>query len=308
MNNYSVSVVMSIYNEPLHFVINSVNSLLNQTFQNLELIIIMDNPERTDIIKYINDLSKRNSSIKFFVNEENRGLVYSLNKALKFATGEFIARMDADDYSVESRIERELNYLITNNLDLVGCNMINMDYDNNLSKSVVRYPESHKSHLKQLKNRSTIPHPTWLGRKKVFDRLNGYRDIEACEDYDFIIRLVSFNFKVGVLQEPLLYYRINPYGISHSKRAFQKISFYYLCNNYKKKIIPTVEEYNGYMKSTNGKDNIRKYDEYLSIYKKYKSETRFINKILNGIKIFVLSKYGRKALLNYCKEYYFKMS
>lgn len=308
MNNYSVSVVMSIYNEPLHFVINSVNSLLNQTFQNLELIIIIDNPERTDIIKYINDLSKRNSSIKFFVNEENRGLVYSLNKALKFATGEFIARMDADDYSAETRIEKELDYLIANNLDLVGCNIVNMDDNDNLSKHITRYPEKHEDHLKQLKFRSTIPHPTWLGRKKVFDRLNGYRDIEACEDYDFIIRLVSFNFKVGVLQEPLLYYRINPYGISHSKRAFQKISFYYLCNNYKKKIIPTVEEYNGYMKSTNGKDNIRKYDEYLSIYKKYKSETRFINKILNGIKIFVLSKYGRKALLNYCKEYYFKMS
>lgn len=305
MNNYSVSVVMSIYNEPLHFVINSVNSLLNQTFQNLELIIIMDNPERTDIIKYINDLSKRNSSIKFFVNEENRGLVYSLNKALKFATGEFIARMDADDYSAETRIEKELDYLIANNLDLVGCNIVNMDDNDNLSKHITRYPEKHEDHIKQLKFRSTIPHPTWLGRKEVFERLNGYRDIEACEDYDFIIRLVSLNFKVGVLQEPLFHYRINPYSISNSKRAFQKVSFNYLCSNYKKNNIPSIEEYNNYMNGKNGLEDINKYNEYLTLYRNFKSENRFINKILIGTKIFVLSKFGRQALLNYCKEYYY---
>lgn len=303
MNNYVISVIMSIYNEPLCFVQKSVSSILNQTYTNIELIIILDNPDRYDIANYINELSLEYSFIKFFVNDENKGLVYSLNKALKLATGEFVARMDADDYSVESRIEKELNYLIANNLDLVGCNMINMDYDDNLSEYITRYPEKHKTHLKQLKFRSTIPHPTWLGRKRVFESLNGYREIEACEDYDFIIRLVSSNFKVGVLQEPLFYYRINPYSISNSKRAFQKISFKYLCYNYKKNIVSSIEEYNSYMNSKIGKDNIKKYNEYLIMYRKFKSETGFINKILSGTKIFVLSKFGRQALLNYCKEY-----
>ena len=296
---------MSVYNEPVTYVIKSINSILSQTYQNFELIIILDNPKRIDIVKYINELSKKNRSIKLSVNTENRGLVYSLNKALEYATGEFIARMDADDYSVETRIEKELDYLIANNLDLVGCNIVNMDNNDNLSKNITRYPEKHEDHLKQLNFRSTIPHPTWLGRKEVFKCLNGYRDIEACEDYDFLIRLVSLNFKVGVLQEPLFHYRINPNSISNSKRAFQKVSFNYLCSNYKKNIVPTIEEYNDYMTSKKGEEDIKKYNEYLTLYRKFKSKNRLINKILIGTKIFVLSKYGRQSFLNYCKEYYY---
>jgi len=296
---------MSVYNGPVTYVIKSINSILSQTYQNFELIIILDNPKRIDIVKYINELSKKNRSIKLSVNTENRGLVYSLNKALEYATGEFIARMDADDYSVETRIEKELDYLIANNLDLVGCNIVNMDNNDNLSKNITRYPEKHEDHLKQLNFRSTIPHPTWLGRKEVFKCLNGYRDIEACEDYDFLIRLVSLNFKVGVLQEPLFHYRINPNSISNSKRAFQKVSFNYLCSNYKKNIVPTIEEYNDYMTSKKGEEDIKKYNEYLTLYRKFKSKNRLINKILIGTKIFVLSKYGRQSFLNYCKEYYY---
>lgn len=124
-----ISIIMSVYNETDSVLALSVDSILSQSYSNFEFIIVDDNPNNTQI----RDFLKRQSDPRIvrIYNKENRGLVYSLNKALKVAKGSIIARMDADDISEKDRIEKEYRYLKNHNLDLVGTWIHLIDSQNN---------------------------------------------------------------------------------------------------------------------------------------------------------------------------------
>lgn len=227
-----ISVLMSVYNEPLDYLKQSVQSILNQSYQNFEYIIILDNPLREDFIAFLEELS--DDRIKFFVNEQNIGLSKSLNFAIKQASGSFFARMDADDLATQDRLEKQLAYLVDNKLDLCSSLLITIDMQ---GKVINRTSEVHYSseQINQLLNfRSPMAHPTWFGRRQVFLDLGGYRDFHACEDYDFLLRGKEKNIKLGVVPEFLLYYRLNESSISNSNLYKQYLSTKFLKENRKK--------------------------------------------------------------------------
>ena len=92
-----VSVVMSVYNTDERYLRGSIESILAQTYQYFEFIIVLDHP--TDgLDQIVKEYESRDSRIVVLVNEQNLGLTKSLNIALGRARGEYIARMDADDY------------------------------------------------------------------------------------------------------------------------------------------------------------------------------------------------------------------
>src|SRR5699024_8677554 len=90
MEKEKISVIMSVYNEKERELKAAIDSILGQTYQNLEFIIILDNPLNKELQIVIEDYVQKDSRIRFFINEQNMGLVRSLNKALKYATGGFI--------------------------------------------------------------------------------------------------------------------------------------------------------------------------------------------------------------------------
>ena len=92
-----ISVVMSTYKEPIEYIEQSINSILNQTYRDIEFVIIVDNPDNAEHIEYIQNRMSGDSRIKLSINEKNCGLTESLNRAIALARGTFIARMDADD-------------------------------------------------------------------------------------------------------------------------------------------------------------------------------------------------------------------
>ena len=99
----AISVVMSVYNEPVDWIRQSIDSILNQTFRYFEFIIINDNPEGISQKKMLKDFAAKDNRIKIIENEENKGLTKSLNIGISKATGKYIARMDADDISMPDR-------------------------------------------------------------------------------------------------------------------------------------------------------------------------------------------------------------
>ena len=100
-----ISVILSTYNEPCDMIVKSIDSILNQTYRTFELILINDNPAREELDILLNKYEKSDSRIIYNKNTENEGLVYCLNKAVGLATGDYIARMDADDISRPDRLE-----------------------------------------------------------------------------------------------------------------------------------------------------------------------------------------------------------
>lgn len=106
-----ISVVMSVYKEPVEWMRQSIDSILNQTYTDFEFIIINDKPDREENVQLLNEYANRDNRIRIITNEENIGLTKSLNKGISIAQGEYIARMDADDISMPERFEKQISYL-----------------------------------------------------------------------------------------------------------------------------------------------------------------------------------------------------
>ena len=115
-----ISVIMSCYKEPMSILKQAVESILIQTYKDFEFIVIVDNPSNREIIGYLKNVSLVDRRVKMYVNKNNMGLVASLNKAICISRGKYIARMDADDISISTRLFDQLLYLEHNNLDFIG--------------------------------------------------------------------------------------------------------------------------------------------------------------------------------------------
>lgn len=106
-----VSVLMCVYNESSKFIRESVESVLEQTYNNFEFIIVCDNPENDHVVSLLKDYKQKDSRIILIINDTNIGLTRSLNVGLKQCQGKYIIRMDADDVSVHFRIEKQVRYM-----------------------------------------------------------------------------------------------------------------------------------------------------------------------------------------------------
>lgn len=270
-----ISVIMSVFNETEYQLEKSISSILNQTYKDIELIIINDNPKEDRIVKYLSSIN--DDRVKVYSNDVNRGLVYSLNKAIYIAKGEYIARMDADDISDPNRLSKQL-YLIENKqLDLVGGQIKLIDESDNIFGEI-RFPTEDFTIKKQLAQKGTrIPHPTWLGKKEVFLKLK-YREIKFCEDYDFLLRASHMGIKMGNVHDFILMYRVRSSGISAMNKAEQLITRRYLSSIRDRISTVNIRTISDYLISDIYQKKIQNYEKYENYKKSFRN-----GHILKGI-------------------------
>lgn len=123
---------------------NPFFSMLNQSWKNMEIIIIIDNPENIEARDFLYGIAGKYDKVHVYQNEENKGLPYCLNKGISLAKGKYLARMDADDISLPSRIEEEMAYLNNGNYDIVFSNRIDIDENNNVIREKRIIPQEQK--------------------------------------------------------------------------------------------------------------------------------------------------------------------
>ena len=209
-----ISIIMSVYNEELDWIKQSTLSILNQDTNDFEFLVVIDNPERHDIIEWFKSIT--DYRLSYFVNNQNMGLIYSLNFLINKSSGDFIARMDADDIACPNRLSYQLNYLKENNLDLIGSNVTIID-----AHSEIMY-KSNKiidpNYIDKILQIGTVPliHPTYLGKAHVFKQCLYNPDALYAEDMEFIAHARSMNYKIGNSPDFLLQYRFNELGITKS--------------------------------------------------------------------------------------------
>jgi len=200
-----VSVIMPAYNAE-KFAEKAIQSILNQTLKNFELIIINDaSSDKT--LSIIKKFQKNDSRIKIITNNKNLQIASSLNIGIKHARSNFIARMDIDDFSYPDRLLQQYNLLKSNEkVAVVGTDMIIVDrQDKEISKR--EYPtESHE--LKKLMFRySPFGHPTVMMRKDIFHNVGGYNETKVpCEDIDLWFK-IGKDFEFASIGKALLRYR-----------------------------------------------------------------------------------------------------
>lgn len=223
---------MSAYRENLDVFEKAANSVLAQLEQGSELILVLDDPDNSELASWVDSNLASMSNVIILKNEKNLGLAQSLNRAIDHASGDYIARMDADDISLPGRFEMQLAYLLEHDYDLVGSRVKVIDAKGTFLYETPQSPPSPDKVNKALRWNNCLAHPTWFGRREVFAQK--YREIPLCEDYDFQIRAVLSGFKLGNCDAATLSYRLSDEGLSRSSLYQQYLYQKILTREYKK--------------------------------------------------------------------------
>ena len=206
-----ISILMASHNANVDYFKKCIDSILNQTYQDFELVIVDDGSD-VPVKSILQELQYNDDRIKLYRTEINLGLPKALNYGLSKCSGDYIARMDDDDIMNPKRIEMQLEFL-ENNIEFSGCftwfDRITSD------GKYVKTEEIHvpsKLFLKTLISKGNIfCHSTVFVKKKVIDMIGGYdENLRYAQDCDLYIRILE-NEKMGMINESLLEFRINNY-------------------------------------------------------------------------------------------------
>lgn len=300
------SVIMATYKESIECLKQSIESIINQTYNDFEFIIILDNPDNKEHIAFINDYVCKDERIKFYINDKNMGLTNTLNRGLELAEGKYICRMDADDISELYRMEHQKKYLEENDFDLIGGISQMIDEDGNTIYSIKKVPTDFKKIKKCIKYNQVISHPTWFGKKEVFDKLNGYRNMPLCEDYDFTLRAILQGFKISNVNECVLKYRMTKDSISRSNLFEQYLFARYITRQYSEGKVSEVEEAKAYVKKNLSDKNAKHYLKGNARFNNALNnleEKQYIQFIANGIALLFTSKYYLDKIFRFVMVY-----
>ncbi|MBQ8997537.1 MAG: glycosyltransferase [Clostridium sp.] len=211
----NISVLMCVYNCE-DYIEKSIKSIVNQTYKNFELIIINDGSTDSTVEKI---KAFKDERIKIYDNDGNKGLPYSRDRALRLATGEYIAIMDADDIAAKKRFEYQVKFLENNkDIAVVASNMI--EFSNRMIKRFRVYYEDYEKTKIFLMYKNCIPNSAAMIRKEFIDTNNiKYRkEYFVLQDYAFWADCSKYG-KIAVLNRFLLFYRTEHNNItSRSKK------------------------------------------------------------------------------------------
>lgn len=304
-----ISVLMTTYNEEIRWLEESVNSLLNQTYRDFEIIIVVDNKENLEVIQCLRLFEKKYDFIKVIINEENIGLALSLNKAFEASSGQYIARMDADDISSLDRFEKQMKILETNReIDLVtsNCRYINETSKKFGEQNLVKMSDERIKSSLEIMN--FLIHPSWLMRRSTFVQLNGYRNFECSQDYDFLLRMVSHNLKIYLINEFLVDYRVRENSISISKGLKQFIIAEYIKKMYQErkkrnKVSDSFSEKNlkEFINRHYNEKSSQQFNKAKVIFDRARNENKLHLKMYYILKCHLSSKYSRKLIVDALK-------
>ena len=265
MNNELVSIVIPSYNHE-KFINDSIDGILNQTYENIELIVADDQSVDSTfevLMSRKQDLYNKCKNVVIYKNESNLGISKSLNRAISKSAGKYIKVIASDDILCKDGIEKLVNYRYKiNETCFIHTSeyfiSVNDDYDsitkntNSINKSAhCKYVDNCYQNL--LKHGCFILAPTTFYDKEIFVKLGGYDEKICVEDFPFYIK-VSKHYPIYFLDEETVFYRLVNTNKKSDNRINQLIDCYsYVLDNYSddmdklsrnKYIFRSIEMYN----------------------------------------------------------------
>ena len=209
-----ITVIMPYYKK-IDYVRHAINSVLNQTYQNYELLIIYDDTDRRDLDKLRNIIND-NKKIKIIENYKNLGAGYSRNIGIKNSNGTIISFIDADDEWHPKKIENQLNFINKHNYDFIFC-----AYQKKIKNKIIKviYKNDHISYNNLLFS-CDIGLSTVMIRKKIIDE-NLFPNLRTQEDFAAWLKITKKNYLSYNLRENLVTWNYTTNSLSSN--FFQKI-------------------------------------------------------------------------------------
>ncbi|MFQ5825385.1 MAG: glycosyltransferase family 2 protein [bacterium] len=207
-----VSVILPVYNEETR-VATAIMSILNQTYTDFEFLIINDcSQDNTETVIR----SFRDKRIHLINNENNLGVIRSSNKGIFSAVGKYIARIDADDFSLPTRLEKQVHFLDQNpEVAVLGTAVYHND--NMRNEKFIRIPPQKDRHIKyEMVKYVPLEHSSVMVRAKVLQDFGGYdENYGAVEDLELWTR-IGKKYQFANLSEPLVVRNIRPNSYWHT--------------------------------------------------------------------------------------------
>lgn len=214
MYNKKISVIIPSYNHS-KFLKKAIDSVLNQSYKDFELIIL-DDCSTDNSVKIIN--SYQDKRIKKYFNEKNSGAVNTLNQLINMATGEYIALLNSDDYWDEKKLEIQIEYL-ENNPSVAACftwtDFVDEHNKGIFDSEIVPLDLFQKGNLTQSEwlkflfdNGNCLCHPSVMIRSKIYNEIGMYKNIfRQLPDFEFWIRLIK-KYNIHIIEQNLTHFRI----------------------------------------------------------------------------------------------------
>lgn len=221
-----ISVIMSVYKEPLEWIKESINSILDQTFRDFEFIIVDDNPEDDRLLETLKEYEKKDGRICIIINKSNIGLTKSLNLALKRVQGEFIARMDADDISCQNRFQIQYSYMVSHpEVDVCGAFYKTVGDVSFLSSKIGKMP-IYDTDIKDLMLfNNPMVHPVSFYKTSIKGEKVFYDDkISKAQDYQLWFELALRGAVFANIDRVLIKYRKSCDQISRKNSGAQIVT------------------------------------------------------------------------------------
>lgn len=196
-----VSIVLPVFNSE-KYITECLESIVSQTYQNWELLIIDDgSTDNSDKIISACILNVKNPVQ--YIKLSHHGLPYCLNYAITKANGKYIARIDADDVMLPTRLEKQVLYLEKHaSIDILGTNAYEINEKGEIFSIIIK-PQDHVNIKAAFSYDCPILHPSVMMRKEIFKQYHYNEIYPSPEDYELWVRLINI-VKFDNLQEPLI--------------------------------------------------------------------------------------------------------
>ena len=219
-----VSVIIPTFNSK-KFIRECIDSVLNQTYKNIEIIVV-DDGSNDNTEDYVRNYFKLNNF--FYFKKNNGGPASARNFGIKTTKGDFICFLDADDVWLPDKIKVQLDFLIKENMDFCYTRRSDFLSEDGVNNSRVNFFKAYSgSVLRKLFWNNFITNSSVMMSRKVVEKCGFLKEdkyLFAIEDYEYWLRVAS-KFKIYFIDKPLVYYRIHSSQISNPiKNSDLKIS------------------------------------------------------------------------------------
>jgi len=230
-------VILPVYNGE-DFLVRAIESCLNQTFQDFQLLVI-DDGSTDETYQLISEISKLDLRVIPYSLPKNCGVVEAMkvgHSLIEEGSSPYIARMDADDINDPKRFEKQIEKLEKNrSLSAVSCKINVMGNEKNPDAKpddgFVRFAEWQNTLVKHddifLDRFVELPlcNPTMIIRREVFKKLNGFQDVDGPEDYDFWLRFFEAGYQIEKVEEVLYHWQDHSTRLTRSDKRYEQRKF-----------------------------------------------------------------------------------
>ena len=211
--NHKVSIIIP-YFKNIRYIDQSISSAINQTYKNLEIILIYDDVDKKDFLKLIKKY-KKYKNISFLINKKNLGAGPSRNRGLRACKGKFIAFLDADDYWKKNKLKLQIDHMLKNSLDF---SFTSYEILKNNKKKIHKVKEFYS--YNDLIKKCDIGLSTVVMSSKIL-KYGKFPNIKTQEDYALWLKYSKKGLRLGGIQNPMSIWRDTPNSLS--KDVYQKL-------------------------------------------------------------------------------------